>query len=158
MYQDKGPALKAVSVPEADGVLDAVRPALIAPGEYDLRYLYHETGMLFAGKAPKLSLWFKVVTLGPFLDAKVARYYNVKQLLSKPGKGGRFAFGWHSELMSDYARLFGEPRRPDRLSLAGLKGVVVRGAIRTVRTNWKQKARPECLTYSVIDSLIRVMA
>jgi len=88
-------ALKAVPVPEAEGVLDAVRPALIPPGEYDLLYLYHETGMLFAGKAPKLSLWFKVVTLGPFLDAKVARHYNVKRLLSKPGKGGRFAVGWH---------------------------------------------------------------
>jgi hypothetical protein len=151
-------ALKAVPVPEADGVLDGVRPALIAPGEYDLLYLYHETGMLFAGKAPKLSLWFKVVTLGPFLDAKVARYYNVKRLLSKPGKRGRFAVGWHSELVLDYARLFGLPRRVDRLSLDGLKGVVVRGTVRTVRTNWKQKPMPECLTYSVIDSLNRVMA
>jgi hypothetical protein len=153
-----GAVLKAVPLPEADGVLDGARPALIPPDEYDLRYLHHETGMLFAGKAPKLSVWFKVVTLGPFLDEKIARHYNVKRLLGKPGKGGRFAVGWHSELMFDYARLFGLPRRADRLSLGELKGVVVRGAVRTVMRNWQQKARPDCLTYSVIDSLIKVMA
>jgi hypothetical protein len=151
-------ALKVVPVAEADGVVEAVRPALIPPGEYDLHYLYHETAMMFVGKQPKLLLWFKVVTLGPFVDTKVARYYNVKRLLSKPGKRGRFAIGWHCELMFDYARLFGLPRRADRLSLEALKGVVVRGKIRTVMRNWQQKPRPECLTYSVIDSLIKVMA
>jgi hypothetical protein len=59
--------------------------------------------------------------------------------------------------MHDYAQLFGSPRRLDRLSLSGLKGIVVKGTVRTVTKNWKQKARPECLTYSVIDSLTKVM-
>jgi len=42
------------------------------------------------GRAPKLVLWFTIITLGPYFDvAKVARFYNVRRLIGSSERVSR---------------------------------------------------------------------
>lgn len=148
-----------MAAPPMDGeaVLDGERPALIPPGEYLLRFDHHETAVMF-GRAPKLVLWFTVISQGPYFDAvKLAAFYNVRRLIGRPARNGRFKVGFKSSFLRDYFRLFtSAANRLDRIPMSAFKNVIIRARIRTVMTGSDQGEIPEQLRYSVIDELLRV--
>lgn len=137
--------------------LDGEQPALLPPGEYQLRFDYHETAVMF-GRAPKLVLWFTVITPGPFFDqARVPAFYNVRRLIGRPARHGRFKVGFKSSFLRDYFRLFTTPaNRLDRIPMSVFKTAIIVARVRTVTTGSDQTTIPEPLRYSVVDELLRV--
>lgn len=143
----------------ADGEIAGPRPALVPAGTYEVVYLYDETIILAKGAnkgrgVPKLVLWFKVISPGEAFDAKLPAYYNVDQVEGRPRRYGGFKVGWRSNFMRDYATLFGEPARRNRIPMSRFEGCVIRAKVRTVMSTWKQKPLPAALHYSVIDELL----
>lgn len=136
------------------GALDGDQPSLIPPGEYELAFDYFETKILF--KKPKLFVWFKVIKYGDHFGVRVPRYYGLRKIIGRYGKGGRFAIGWKSDFLREYARLFGAPKRLDRIAMTPFEKVVIVGRIRTVEKGHDQREIHDSLRYSVIDELIRV--
>jgi hypothetical protein len=133
--------------------LEGDAPALVPPGEYDLRFDYYDTATMF-GCAPKLVLWFTIITMGPYFDVvKLARYYNATRLIGKPQRNGRFKVGYKSDFLREYARLFRAPSRLDRISMTEFTRHIVIGRARTVTQGADQKGIPEGLRYSVLDAL-----
>ena len=143
---------------EAFAELEGDRPALVEPGQYELRFDHHETLVLF-GRASKLVLWFTVISMGPYFDAvKLPRFYNVKRIIGRPQRGGRFKVGFGSDFLREYARLFPAPQRLDRIPMSEFSRHVVIGRARTVTRGSDQSAIPDVLQYSVLDELTGIRA
>jgi hypothetical protein len=148
--------MDAPEIENASGycVLDGAPPSLIVPGLYDFRFDYCETKVMF-GRAPKLVLWFTVVTFGDYFDrVRLPRYYGVSKLMEKPRKWGRFKAGYKSDFLREYVTLFPKPLRLDRMPMSAFEKVIVEGKVRTVSTGAKQEAIPAALQYSVIGQLV----
>jgi len=126
---------------------------LIPEGEYQLSYQYHET-WVWMGKAPKLSITFRIFDMGEHNNKPILAHYNLSKIIGKPRKNGHFSAGWRSNLMWEYVQCFGKPPRKDRISMCPFKEHLVIGKIRTVTKNHKQKKYHEALRYSVIDELL----
>lgn len=140
-----------------DGEIDGQLPALIPPGEYQLT-LSHWTTYLLFGRAPKLTLWFRVVQQGKHFDALVPRHYNVKALKGRARRNGQFKAAAGCDLVREYARLLPSPGRLDRIALQPLAVRVVVGRVDTVKHARDQKELPQCVRYSVVRELLRVEA
>lgn len=141
------------SVPESFAELDGPRPALVTPGVYELRFDYHETMVLF-GRASKLVLWFTVISMGPYFDCvRLPRFYNVKRIIGRPQRNGRFKVGFGSDFIREYARLFPAPGRLDRIPMSAFSSHIILGRARTVIRGSDQSDIPEMLQYSVLDEL-----
>ena len=141
---------------ESEIVLDDSISPLIPEGDYSMSYKYHDTGIAF--NTPKVFVYFTIVEPGPYLGTCLYRAYRVRGIIGKYKKNGRFKLGKRSELFLTLCHLDerGTKLRPDRLSLQSLKNTVIRGTVRTVRTDYKQRPLPEGLYYSVIDELKNV--
>jgi hypothetical protein len=138
------------------GALDGDRPPLILPGIYDFRFEYYETKVLF-GRAPKLILWFTIISFGEYFDrVRLPRYYNARKLMERPRKWGRFKVGYKSDFLREYATLFVTPPRLDRVPMSEFERVIVVGKVRTVANGSKQESIPAALQYSVIGQLVEV--
>jgi len=135
--------------------MDDQKPPLIKPGEYPLGFEYHETARLF--NQPKLILWFTVLSDDEYHGVKLKRFYNVRSLKGKPGKNGEYhPSGWSSDLVREYAELFGEvPDRLDRFTLKPYKDVIIIGDVKTVSLDSRKRGIPSCVQYSVIERLIK---
>jgi len=136
--------------------MDDQKPPLIKPGEYPLGFDHHETARLF--NQPKLILLFTVLSDGEYHGIKLRRFYNVRSLIGKPGRGGKYhPSGWSSDLIREYALLFGSipDDRLDRLSLNPYKNVIITGEVKTVSRDSKKRGISECVQYSVIKRLIK---
>ena len=130
----------------------------VAPGEYQLAYVSHQTYQYFA-RSLKVVVWFRIVSVGPHFGKVIPRYYNVKKLKGKPGKNGLFIPGRSSDFIREYCRLFPEQlTRLDRIPLSAFQSSLIVGKVRTVKSDRKQKELPEPLKYSVIDELLRLEA
>lgn len=136
--------------------LDGERPALVKPGIYEVAFVGYSTWMMF-GRAPKLSLTFKITTMGEFFQVQLLRHYNVKSLLDRPGKGGRFKVTFSSDFLREYASLFGTPARLDRFAMSNFENRIFVAKVRTVTKGSRQKELPEGLQYSVIDKIRSVL-
>lgn len=128
---------------------------LINPGEYDCAFKYYETVKLFAGRAPKIVLWFDVLTLGKAYGKTIPRYYNAK-IKGKPARSGLFSVGWNSSFMREYCGMFGMPTRLDRIPMSIFKKHIIRVKIKTVNWGYEGRKIPKVLTYSVIEQLLGV--
>ncbi len=136
--------------------LDGEKPALIEAGTYELRFDYHATCVMF-GRAPKLACWFTVVTMGPYFNTvKLARFYNVRRLIGRPARNGRFKAGWGCNFVREYGRLFRLPSRLDRIGMSEFGRHVILAKVRTVTHGADQRPIPDGLQYSVIDELIGI--
>ena len=144
-------------VPSCDGFIDGGLPALIPPGEYQLAATHWQTYRFF-GRAPKLAIWFRVVTPGEHFETKLARHYNCKDLVGKPGRNGRFKVAAGSDLVRDYARLLELPGRFDRFDLQSLTRRIIAGRVDTVTTTARQQQLAPAVRYSVVRELLRVDA
>ena len=115
--------------------MDDQKPPLIKPGEYPLGFEYHETARLF--NQPKLILWFTVLSDGNYHGIKLRRFYNVRSLIGKPGKEGKYnPSGWSSDLVREYAMLHDYlPDRLERISMCRYKDKIITGVVKTVTEN-----------------------
>ena len=139
--------------------MDDHKPPLIKPGEYSLGFDHHETQRLW--NQAKLILWFTVLSDGDYHGIKLRRFYNVRSLIGKAGKNGKYRpSGWNSDLIREYAELFGSipDDRLDRFSLNPFKKVIITGEVKTVSRDSKKRGIPECVQYSVIERLIKAEA
>ena len=139
--------------------MDDQKPPLIKPGEYSLGFEYYETARLY--NQPKLILWFTVLSDGEYHGIKLKRFYNVRSLIGQPGKNGKYnPSGWSSDLIREYAHLFGSipDDRLDRLSLKPFKNVIIFGEVKTVSLDSRKRGIPVCVQYSVIERLIKAEA
>ena len=88
---------------------------------------------------------------------KLYRCYNVKELVGKAGKNGRFKTGRKSDLYYELCALYDQQKlRPDRLSFAPLKRVTLNAEVRTVEKDYRQRDQASFNRYSVIGRLIDV--
>jgi len=139
-----------------DGTLeDAIKP-LIPAGEYVASFSHYETKRMF--KTPKLFLHFEVMDPGPHYGTKLYSVFRASGLIGKEGKNGRFKVRTRSELFLTLCRLQPNAVRPDRISLRSFKGALFRVRVRTVEKDYRQRALPEFLRYSVVDSILSIEA
>lgn len=151
-----GEAAPNLRVVESDaGELVGNLPALLPPGEYQLRLEHWSTSRLF-GRSPKLALWFRVMDMGEHFEASVPRYYNVVDLKGRPGRWGRFKAAAGGSLARDYARLLSLPTRFDRFNLEQLTRHVVVAEVGTVATGSQQEKLAPASQYSVVRKLLRI--
>jgi len=139
-----------------DGALeDTIKPHIPA-GEYVASFSHYETKRIF--KTPKLFLHFEVIGPGPYCGTKLYCVFRASSLVGKEGKNGRFRVRTRSELFLTLCRLQPDTFRPDRISLRGFKGALFRVRVRTVEKDYLQRALPEFLRYSVVDSILSIEA
>jgi hypothetical protein len=124
---------------------------MIPPGDYLARFIGHETAVLFA-KAHKVALQLEICE-GPYQGIRLMRYFRVKQLVGKPGKGGKFKLAAGGDLYRMLARVLDVRTRPDRISLRDLKTMLFKIRVRTVTKDRDNRPLAEGVQYSVIDSI-----
>jgi hypothetical protein len=122
---------------------------------YDVAFTHYSTAVMF-GRAPKLALWFKVVTFGEYFDTPLPRYYNAAKIIGKPMMYGRFKVGFQSDFLREFVTLFGMPKRLDRIPMTGWEKHTFVAKVRTVEVGSKQRAIPDGLRYSVISEIMRI--
>jgi hypothetical protein len=141
---------------EPYGSLDGEPLRQIKPGDYELRFDHYETAVMF-GRAPKLVLWFTIISIGPYFDCvRLARFYNVRRLIGRPARYGGFKAGFHGEFIREYGRLFRVPTRLDRIPMTVFERHILIGRVRTVARGSNQREIPEGLRYSVVAELLRI--
>ena len=139
-----------------EATVDDAKQVHVPDAVYSVAFVQYTTGHVFG--RPKLCLWFRVVDQGPHFDARLPKYYGLKEC-GRKGRmrnGGRFIVGRRSNFVADYDRIFRLPSRLDRLSLEPFRSNLLKAQTRTVSQDYQQKALSEPLTYSVIDRLWRV--
>ena len=129
-------------------------PALVEPGEYELRFLGLRTSNVF--NTAKVAFWFSIVTPGEAFEEALPRWYRVRSVSSSK----RFRFSWRGELVREYYQLF--PARADKLRKATefpvtkLRDHVIVGRVETVISDHKQRPLAENMRYSVVRELLRL--
>lgn len=138
------------------GISDELPPR-IKPGEYDLSFVRYETARMFRGKAEKLVMYFKIVSMGEYFDAVLPRYYNVEKIGPKRRTNGRFKAGTKGDFLREYCTLFpNRIGRRDRIPMSPFKNCLIRGNVVTVKEARGRPIPPE-LQYSKIAQLLEVV-
>ena len=141
--------------------------ALIPEGEYEVVLDSWETSSRFSRKdkddpalikGGKLYLWFRVDPYSQTLDSEVMLFMamNVNSLVRPTGENGKFKVGARSKYYKTLKRLFGDKVAEYTRSPNALKGKVLIAAVRTVKSDDKQRKHKEEEWYSVIDELIEL--
>lgn len=125
---------------------------LVPAGLYDVALDRYYTWMMF-GRAPKLTLCFRIVTMGPHFEQQLQRHYNISRLIGRPGTNGRFKVGFCSDFLREFAVLFGAPSRLDRIPMTSFEKYILIAKVRTVTKGSGQRQIPEGLQYSTIAEL-----
>lgn len=138
--------------------IEGQRWPLVPEGQYVAAFTHHETARMFRTKDKpegtcKCFLHFKLIGPGEYTGARLYRAARVSGLVGKPAKHGRFKLRPRSDLFIEMARLFGDTKRLDRLSLKWLRPVLLRVTVRTVKRDYKQRELPAALWYSVVSSI-----
>lgn len=139
----------------ADGLIEGTAPPLVPPGMYAGQFLHHETALLFR-HAPKVFLHFRLVDMGPHNGKLLWRPYNVRELIGRVGRGGRFKVSRRSDLVRELAAISGQRFRLDRISFDSMRHILVRLRVRVVQRDQRQRQIPEPLRYSIVAELIGV--
>ncbi|RDH82691.1 MAG: hypothetical protein DIZ80_10450 [endosymbiont of Galathealinum brachiosum] len=138
------------------GIITDEKPPLIKPGVYELAFVEYQTALMF-GRASKLIMKFRIVSLGEHFGVELFRYYNIQNFCGKPGRSGKFKAGWKSDFAREYASLFEElPNRTDRFSMSLYKEKIIRGRVTTVKQGSRQRKLHNVCQYSVINELMEV--
>jgi len=135
-----------------EGALVGDEPVCIPPGIYLLRFHDWETVNYF-NRQPKVVCRFTVCSEGAWFGAKLTRWYNVKALVGKPRRHGRFKVAWGQDLAREYLPLVSVVRRKDGIALSKLKPLLLEGTIETVIADRRQRALHPLLQYSVIRQI-----
>lgn len=143
--------LKPVPDPELSGVLDGDAWPLIEDGIYEITFVKRLLSCPFGPAAPKLTMWFRVITFGEAFGKVIPCYYNIKSMNAKKGT---FTIGRCSKFMREYARLFGVPEGTKRIGTGPFKDITIRAKITTVKTDRDGKPLAHDLWYSRVCELI----
>ena len=127
-------------------------PPLIPEGEYLACFIRCETKRRFKGL--KAFPYFRIQDMGDYYGTELYRSYHVVDAGPKMKGRRRFKLKPRSHLFLDLCRLYGPRQRPDRVSVNGLRSMLLRVSVRTVVKDYLQRPLPESLQYSVIDELI----
>ena len=141
--------------------------ALIPEGQYEVVLDSWETSSRFSRKdkddpalikGGKLYLWFRVDPYKQVLDSEVMLFMamNVNSLVLPTGVNGKFKVGARSKYYKTLKRLFGDKVAEYARSPNAFKGKVLIAAVRTVKSDDKQRKHAEEEWYSVIDELIEL--
>ena len=133
-------------------VIDGERPALIPEGIYEGVYIKRDLWRFHGG--PKLSLQFRIVTMGDAFETALYRHYPV-QRFSK--RSGTFKVGWKSDFVREYGRLFGLPRSLKSIGTAPFESCIVKLRVQTVTSDYRQDPIPEEQCYSKVAQLLEVV-
>ncbi len=137
------------------GIADEL-PPLVKPGSYDLAFIDYKTALMFAGRAAKLIMRFRIITFGEHFETELYRYYNVARIIGRPARNGKFKCSAKGDFLREFATLFtGRITRLDRIPMSAFENVIIEGKVSTV-THSRGKAIPELLQYSVISELRKV--
>ena len=137
---------------EPEFSIDNPELPLIPDDIYTLGYEGYETYYYFG--TPKVKMDFVVID-GEHQGTKLNRFYNVRKLIGPTGKNGRFKpGGGGSDLVRDWTKLFGKPKRGDRLSLRKFKTVLIKARVSTVTQDSKKNPLPFESRYSCISEFI----
>jgi hypothetical protein len=124
----------------------------VPPGAYEATFVQHETDNKAFGGTPKIYLHFQLMDPG-FMEKTLYKAYNVKELIGKPGRNGKFKLNKGQDLTLLLCKI--DPTvRLDRISLRLLSGCSWNVSVRTVTKDYKQRELPEQLQYSVIDEIL----
>jgi hypothetical protein len=126
-------------------------PPLVPEGEYLACFIRCETKRRFKGL--KAFLYFRIQDIGDHYGTVLYRSYHVVDAGGKKGRR-RFKLKPRSQLFLDLCGLYGTHQRPDRVSVNGLRSMLLRVHVHTVVEDYLQRPLPESLQYSVIDELI----
>jgi hypothetical protein len=129
---------------------------LLPAGNYEAVYVSHETFNQSFGA--KVKITFRITSHGQWFGSHINGWYNVKALISKPGKHRKVLLSRHSKLTIELLNVLDIKEKVSRLSPVQLKGKLLEIAIRTVRMNSRQKAYAEIQTYSVVDRIVRLLS
>ena len=141
-----------------DAFVDDEELLIVKPGIYDLAFVDFETKQMFMGKAPKLIMWFRIVTMGEFFETVLPRYYNVQKVIGKPKRRGRFKAGKKGDFLREYCTLFPNMiGRLDRIPMTPFSTAIIKGKIGYVERARGRKI-PKELQYSRIRQLIKVVS
>ena len=131
-------------------------PPLIKRGIYDLVFVDFRTAKMFMGKAPKLIMDFRIVSMGDYFETVLSRYYNVQRIIGKPERHGRFQASKKGDFLREYMTLFtGKVNRPDRIPMSYFENAIIEGKVETVKRS-RGRDIPRELQYSRISELRRV--
>ena len=139
---------------EGGGVIEGGCIA-IPDGEYELRYIFYETGLYW--NSPKVIVYFAITDPDEYAGLPVNRFYNVKKLIGGYRKYGQFIARPRGALVREYKQLIKEPNRLDRISFKSLKGKRILARLATVPRDHNQKALATDDQYSKIAELIRII-
>ncbi len=140
-----------------DAIVADDLPPLIKPGVYELAFVEYRTAIMFCGKALKLIMDFRIISMGEYFELVVPRYYNVKRVIGKPQRNGRFKCGKKGAFLREYLTLFPNlVARPDRVPMSAFENVIIEGKIGTV-TRSRNREIPKPLQYSCVSELRRVL-
>ena len=138
---------------EPEFSIDTEALPLIPENEYILGYENYETYQYF--NTPKIKVNFTVLDEGKYYGTRLSLFYRVEKLTGPTGKYGRFQpRGMNSDFVRDWIKLFGRPKRNDRLSLHRLKSVLIKANVSTVTHDSKKRPLSVDSRYSCISELI----
>jgi hypothetical protein len=138
--------------PDEMSPFDADRPEVLEHGYYE--FILSKSWKGFVFRSAKLILTFRIITEGPYFGKHLYRCYNIKGLNKR---GEIIPKGWHSDFVREYSALFGKPRRLREIGVRAFKNKILRGTVRTVEKDRKQRLLPDSLKYSVIDEFTEVV-
>jgi hypothetical protein len=128
---------------------------LVPDGRYHFKLVSHRTEHMF--NSPRLILLMSILDLGDYCGVSLSRYYNVKRLIGKPGKRGRFMPSRGGDFLIDYYNLIpGSAPRLDRLPMNPLYDKIVYAETATVKTNNRKTNLPEQMWHSKVSKLIQL--
>lgn len=148
------PSGDAVEREDGGGVIEGGCIA-VPDGNYELRYMYYETGNYFG--SPKVVVHFAIDASDIYAGIPVCRYYNVKMLSGPCRKFGNYIASPCGNLSREYKQLVREPERMDRISFRALRGKRILGELETVTTNHEKRALSPNGQYSRVARLVKVL-
>jgi hypothetical protein len=96
-----------------------------------------------------VAVTFKILDMGPYFETQVWAFYRLKGV-----SGKRPAAGRRSRLVRDLQRAGLQVKRSDRLPIGRLRGLILKGRVRTVDKDGDGDPLPEEAKYSVLDKIL----
>ena len=132
---------------------------LVPDGVYQAKYLGQEpVTMRMWGNSHRLYAHFEIIDPGPYMGKRLFGSWPLGTI-TKDGNGKRrLVAKRHGNLAAMLKRLFGKAARITRASLSSLRGQVIEVRTCTVKTDPRQRAKPECEWYSKVDEIVALCA
>ena len=130
---------------------------LLPDAQYNCKLVKYEAVemRMFRG-ALRLFAVFEILDVGEFFGKKLYGAWPVQRASKKEGGKTRLSVKAKSGLYMMLCRVLNYRVRPDRISLAQLKGHVLIVRTRTVYKDHRQRPYPEFMRYSVINEVLEV--